>query len=53
MQVPWKKLKYDELHNEGKKKMGWKIYELMSMIFMKWQEDNFIFAHTFLLVNEI
>ena len=48
MQVQQKKLEYGDLLNKGKKKMGWKVNELMSKLFMKGEDDEYIFTHVFL-----
>ena len=51
MQVQQKKLEYGDSLNKGKKKMGWKVYELMSKLFMEGEDDEYIFAHAFLTLK--
>ena len=48
MQVQQKKLEYGDSLNKNKKKMGCKVYELMSKLFMEGEDDEYIFAHAFL-----
>ncbi len=40
----------DPLH-EGKKKMGWKVYELMCRLFLEGEDNEYTFAHLFLTLE--
>ena len=51
MQVQQKKLEYGDSLNKDKKKMGWKVYELMSKLFVEGKDNEYIFAHAFLTLK--
>lgn len=45
------KVKHGDPLHEGKKKMGWKVYELMCKLFLEGEDDEYIFAHLFLTLE--